>query len=228
VVVRIPDVLDRQSLAMLRALLEHDAGAWVDGRATAGHQGAKVKRNVQVDEHSALARKAGDLVVAALERNALFISAALPHRVYPPLFNRYEGGMQFGDHVDGAVRLVPGTGAKLRTDLAATLFISDSAEYDGGELVIDDTYGTHATKLPAGHMMVYPADSRHRVTAVTRGVRIASVLWVQSLVRDDVRRRLLFDLDTAIQRLTIGGADDSARLQLAGCYHNLLRMWAET
>jgi PKHD-type hydroxylase len=228
VVVRIPDVLDRQALAMLRALLEQDPGAWVDGRATAGHQGAKVKRNVQVDEHSALARKAGDLVVAALERNALFISAALPHRVYPPLFNRYEGGMQFGDHVDGAVRLVPGTSAKLRTDLAATLFISDSAEYDGGELVIDDTYGTHAAKLPAGHMIVYPADSRHRVTAVTRGVRFASVLWVQSLVRDDTRRRLLFDLDTAIQRLTTGGADDPARLQLAGCYHNLLRMWVET
>jgi PKHD-type hydroxylase len=228
VVVRIPDVLDRQALAMLRALLEQDPGAWVDGRATAGHQGAKVKRNVQVDEHSALARKAGDLVVVALERNALFISAALPHRVYPPLFNRYEGGMQFGDHVDGAVRLVPGTSAKLRTDLAATLFISDSAEYDGGELVIDDTYGTHAAKLPAGHMIVYPADSRHRVTAVTRGVRFASVLWVQSLVRDDTRRRLLFDLDTAIQRLTTGGADDSARLQLAGCYHNLLRMWVET
>lgn len=226
-VVRIPDVLDRQALAMLRALLEQDHGAWVDGRATAGHQGAKVKRNSQIDEHSALARKAGDLVVAALERNALFISAALPHRVYPPLFNRYEGGMHFGEHVDGAVRLVPGTGAKLRTDLAATLFISDSAEYDGGELVIDDTYGAHAAKLPAGHMIVYPADSRHRVTAVTRGARIASVLWVQSLVRDDTRRRLLFDLDTAIQRLMADGADDSARLQLAGCYHNLLRMWTE-
>lgn len=226
-VVAIPDVLDAQRLAALHGLLKCAGAAWVDGRATAGHQGAQVKRNAQIDEQSHVSHEAGDLVLAALERNPRFISAALPHRVYPPLFNRYEGGMHFGTHVDGAVRLVPGSPAKLRTDISATLFLSDPASYGGGELVIEGTHGSHAVKLPAGHMIVYPADSRHRVTPVTRGVRLASVFWVQSLVRDASRRRMLFDLDEAIQRLAVTGGDDGARVQLTGCYHNLLRMWVD-
>lgn len=222
----IPDVLDAQRLAVLRGMLDC-SDAWVDGRVTAGYQGAPVKRNLQIDEHSTIAREAGDVVLAALERDPRFISAALPHRVYPPLFNRYEGGMHFGNHVDGAVRLVPGSAAKLRTDISATLFLAEPADYDGGELVIDDTHGAHAVKLPAGHLIVYPADSQHRVTPVTRGVRLASFFWVQSLVRDASRRRMLFDLDMAIQRLDVTGADASARVQLVGCYHNLLRMWID-
>ena len=227
-VIAIPDVLDPRRVAAIRTALSDAGDAWVDGRVTAGHQGAHVKRNLQIDESSEVARTQGDVVVAALERNPLFISAALPHRVYPPMFNRYEHGMQFGTHVDGAVRLVPGSGAKLRTDLSATLFLTEPSDYDGGELVIDDTHGTHTVKLPAGHMIVYPADSRHRITPVSRGARIACFFWVQSLVRDGAQRRMLFDLDTAIQQLTATGADESARVRLVGCYHNLLRMWADT
>jgi PKHD-type hydroxylase len=225
--VTVPDVLDRMQLATLRRLLADATDAWIDGRATAGHQGAHVKRNLQIDERSRAAREAGDIVLAAIERNALFISAALPHRVYPPMFNRYDVGMHFGRHVDGAVRLIPGSGAKLRTDIAATLFLSEPADYDGGELLIDDTYGTHAVKLAAGHMIVYPADSRHSIAPVTRGVRLASFFFVQSLVRDGAQRRMLLDLDTAIQRLAASNADEATRVQLAGCYHNLLRMWAD-
>jgi len=227
-VIAIPDVLDPRRVAAIRTALSDAGDAWVDGRVTAGHQGAHIKRNLQIDESSEVARTQGDVVVAALERNPLFISAALPHRVYPPMFNRYEHGMQFGTHVDGAVRLVPGSGAKLRTDLSATLFLTELSDYDGGELVIDDTHGTHTVKLPAGHMIVYPADSRHRITPITRGSRIGCFFWVQSLVRDDAQRRMLFDLDTAIQQLTATGADESARVRLVGCYHNLLRMWADT
>ena len=227
-VIAIPDVLDPRRVAAIRAALDNAGDAWVDGRVTAGYQGAHVKRNLQIDETSAVARTEGDAVVAALERNPLFISAALPHRVYPPMFNRYEHGMQFGTHVDGAIRLVPGSGTKLRTDLSATLFLTDPADYDGGELVIEDTHGAHTVKLPAGHMIVYPADSRHLITPVSRGARIACFFWVQSLVRDGAQRRMLFDLDTAIQQLTATRADESARVRLVGCYHNLLRMWADT
>src|SRR6476661_2651202 len=216
-VIAIPDVLDPRRVAAIRTALSDAGDAWVDGRVTAGHQGAHIKRNLQIDESSEVARTQGDVVVAALERNPLFISAALPHRVYPPMFNRYEHGMQFGTHVDGAVRLVPGSGAKLRTDLSATLFLTEPSDYDGGELVIDDTYGTHTVKLPAGHMIVYPADSRHRITPITRGSRIGCFFWVQSLVRDDAQRRMLFDLDTAIQQLTATRADESARVRLVGC-----------
>jgi PKHD-type hydroxylase len=226
-VVAIPDMLDAKLLASLRGMLERAGPAWVDGRVTAGHQGAQVKRNLQIDESSPVARDAGDIVVAALERNPRFISAALPHRVYPPLFNRYEGGMQFGTHVDGAVRLVPGSAAKLRADISATLFLADPESYDGGELVIEDTQGSHSIKLPAGHLIVYPADSRHRITPVTRGVRLASFFWVQSLVRDASRRRLLFDLDNAIQRLAATNGDESARVARVGSYHHLLRMWVD-
>ena len=227
-VIAIPDVLDPRRVAAIRAALDDAGDAWVDGRVTAGHQGAHVKRNLQIDETSAVARTEGDAVVAALERNPLFISAALPHRVYPPMFNRYDHGMQFGTHVDGAIRLVPGSGTKLRTDLSATLFLTDPADYDGGELVIEDTHGAHTVKLPAGHMIVYPADSRHQIAPVSRGARIACFFCVQSLVRDGAQRRTLFDLDTAIQQLTATGADESARVRLVGCYHNLLRMWADT
>jgi PKHD-type hydroxylase len=224
---QIPNVLSADQLRFVRERLDTAGDAWVDGRATAGYQGAPVKRNQQIAEHSGVARELGDLILAALERHPLFISAVLPNRVYPPLFNRYEGGMRFGSHVDGAVRLLPG-GAKLRTDVSATLFLCGPDEYDGGELLIEDTYGVHRVKLPAGDMVVYPATSLHEVTPVTRGARIASFFWVQSLVRDDTRRALLFDMDTAIQRLNATDADEAARRSLIGCYHNLLRVWSET
>lgn len=224
---RIPGVLDAAQVASLHARLENAGAAWVDGRATAGHQGAQVKRNLQIAEDSALGRELGSVVLGALERNPLFISAALPNRVYPPLFNRYEGEMQFGEHVDGAIRLLPGTGVKMRTDLSATLFISAPTDYDGGELLIEDAYGVQKVKLPAGDMVLYPATSLHRVTPVTRGARLASFFWVQSMVRDDARRTLLFDLDMSIVRLTRDTPGNPALVSLTGCYHNLLRMWTE-
>lgn len=225
--VQIPQLLDTAQVATLRSRLLAAGDAWVDGRATAGHQGARVKDNRQLAEDSPLAAELGGMVLAALERNALFISAALPARVYPPLFNRYEGGMAFGAHVDGAVRLVPGTGMKIRTDLSATLFLSAPEDYDGGELQIEDTYGMHGVKLPAGSAVLYPASSLHRVTPVTRGSRLASFFWIQSMVRDDGRRALLFDLDMAIVRLTRDVPGHDALVSLTGTYHNLLRMWSE-
>ena len=224
----IPEVLTAEQVGFVRRRLDAADTTWVDGRVTAGHQGAQVKRNQQIDETADVARELGDLVLGALERNPLFISAVLPHSVYPPLFNRYQGGMHFGGHVDGAVRLVPRSGAKIRTDVSATLFLSSPEDYDGGELLVEDTYGAQSVKLPAGHLIVYPAGSLHRVAPVTRGARVASFFWVQSLVRDDGQRRMLFELDNAIQRLTATAADEAARVQLVGCYHNLLRMWSET
>jgi PKHD-type hydroxylase len=227
---QIPKVLDAAQLDAIRARLDAAGEAWVDGRATAGHQGTPVKSNLQLAENSAAARELGDLVLAALERNPLFISAALPSRVYPPMFNRYENGMRFGSHVDGAVRLLPGTGVKFRTDVSATLFLAPPQDYDGGELLIEDSYGVQRVKLPAGDLVLYPAGSLHRVEPVTRGARLASFLWVQSMVRDDARRALLFDLDMAIVRLTrdsANAAGNPALVSLTGCYHNLLRMWAE-
>lgn len=225
--VRIPGVLSAEQVRTIRSRLDAAGDAWVDGRVTAGHQGAQVKRNLQIAEHTPLARELGDLVLGALERNPLFISAVLPARVYPPMFNRYQEGMTFGSHVDGAVRLVPGSGVKIRTDVSATLFLSAPDEYDGGELLIEDTYGVHTAKLPAGDMIVYPATSLHRVSPVTRGMRTGCFFWAQSLVRGDEQRVLLFDLDGAIQRLNAAGADETARVHLTGCYHNLLRMWSE-
>lgn len=222
-IVQIPEVLAGEQVAAMRAALL-DA-PWVDGLATAGHQGAAVKRNRQLAEGTPLALALADQVLAALERHPLFISAALPGEVYPPMFNSYEGGETFGTHVDNAVRLLPGTGRKIRTDLSATLFLAEPDTYDGGELLIEDTFGAHAVKLPAGHLVLYPSTSLHRVEPVTRGVRLASFFWVQSLVADEGERNLLFDLDTAIQRLAQTGADEAARLQLTGCYHNLLRRW---
>ena len=223
-IVQIPQLIDAAALAHFRArLAEAD---WIDGRATAGHQGARVKHNQQLAEDAPLARALGDEVLARLERSALFISAALPNRVYPPLFNRYEPGMGFGNHVDNAVRLLPGSGIKIRTDVSATLFLSEPAEYEGGELMIEDTYGLQSAKLAAGDLLLYPATSLHRVVPVTRGARLASFFWVQSLVADDLQRRQLFDLDRAIQRLNASNADEQARLLLTGHYHNLLRLWS--
>jgi PKHD-type hydroxylase len=223
----IPGLLDAaQAKALKSELLASDA--WVDGRATAGWQGAPVKRNLQLDEGGEAAFRAQAVVLGALETHPLFISAALPNRVYPPLFNRYGEGMAFGAHVDGGVRLDPRTGAKLRTDLSATLFLSDPDEYDGGELEIADAYGVQAVKLNAGDLILYPATSLHQVTPITRGERVAAFFWVQSLVREDSRRTILFEMDQAIQALNRTGADEAARRTLVGCYHNLLREWAET
>jgi PKHD-type hydroxylase len=226
--VHIPTLLNREQLAHFRQQLDADTAPWVDGRVTAGHQGIHVKQNQQLAEGSPTAIELGNHVLAALERHPLFISAALPNRVYPPMFNRYQGGMHFGSHVDGSIRLLPGTGQKIRTDLSATLFLAPPDTYDGGELLIEDTYGTQTVKLPAGDLLLYPASSLHRVNPVTRGTRLACFFWVQSMVRDDGQRRLLFDLDTSIQRLTATGADNDAVLQLTGVYHNLLRQWAES
>ncbi|THD08332.1 Fe2+-dependent dioxygenase [Metallibacterium scheffleri] len=224
---QIPNMLTAAQVAALRVRLETADAPWVDGRATAGHTGAPVKFNQQIDERAAMARELGDVVLAALERNPLFISAALPQRVYPPLFNRYGVGMSFGAHVDGSVRLLPGSGQKIRTDLSATLFLNAPEDYDNGELQIEDTCGLQRIRLAAGDMVLYPASSLHRVTEVTRGTRMACFFWIQSMVRDDGRRTLLFDLDRAIQRLLATGADQTACVGLTGVYHNLLRQWAE-
>lgn len=222
----IPDVLTAEEVARVRAII--DAAEWVDGNATSGPQAALAKRNEQLPEGSVAAREAGTIVLTAIQRSPLFIAAALPAKVYPPLFNRYGGGQGFGTHVDNAVRQVRGTDFRVRTDLSATLFLEDPAAYDGGELTIEGTFGTQAVKLPAGHMIVYPSTSLHHVTPVTRGARVAAFFWLQSMVRDDGERTLLFQLDTAIQRLTgeHGGGDKSV-VELTGVYHNLLRRWAD-
>jgi PKHD-type hydroxylase len=200
---------------------------WVDGRVTAGHQSAGAKNNMQLPEGSPVARELSDTILAALGKNALFISAALPLRVFPPLFNRYEGGQSFGTHVDNAIRQVMDTPHRVRTDLSATLFLSSLDEYDGGELVVEDTYGVHSVKLPAGHMILYPSTSLHHVQPVTRGARIASFFWIQSMVRDDGERTLLFDLDLSIQNINRESRNGDAAVRLTGIYHNLLRRWAD-
>ncbi len=223
---QIPDVLDGEQLRHCRHLLTQ--AEWVDGRVTAGHQGVRVKNNVQLPEDSPVARAIGDCVLAALERNPRFISATLPAQVYPPLINRYGEGEFFGAHIDNAVRLLPGRAQKLRTDVSCTVFLTAPDEYVGGELLIEDTYGTHAVKLPAGHAVVYPSTSLHRVNPVQHGARIGVFFWIQSLIRDDIQRTLLFDIDTAIQRLHQTNGDEQAITRLTGSYHNLLRMWAET
>jgi PKHD-type hydroxylase len=221
----IPAVLTPAEVQSAREIL--DRADWVDGRVTAGHQSARAKNNWQVPEDHPIARQIGEGVLRALEQSPAFISAALPLKVFPPLFNRYEGGQSFGAHVDNAIRPITGTPVRIRTDLSATLFLSSPDEYDGGDLSIDDSYGVHHVKLPAGHMVLYPASSLHHVRPVTRGVRIASFFWIQSMVRDDGQRTLLFDLDLAIQRVAQTGPDQSAVLQLTNVYHNLLRRWAE-
>jgi PKHD-type hydroxylase len=221
----IPEVLSGDQVASARAQLA--SADWVDGRVTAGHQSSRVKHNLQLPEDHPAARGLGDMIVGALQRNPLFISAALPQRIFPPLFNHYEGGQSFGSHVDNAIRQITGTSFRIRTDLSATLFLSDPGEYDGGELAVEDTYGVHTVKLPAGHMVLYPSSSLHHVRPVTRGARIASFFWIQSLVRGDAERTLLFDLDTAIQSVSADAPDHPAAVQLTGVYHNLLRRWAE-
>ena len=220
----IPDVLTPEELAHVRSLL--DRAGWADGRATAGTQSAQVKRNLQLPELDLQAREAQGVVLAALDRNALFFSAALPRRIYPPLFNRYEDGMHFGNHVDNAIRTHAASGQRIRTDLSATLFLADPESYEGGELVVDDTYGSHSVKLPAGHLILYPSTSLHRVEAVTRGTRLACFFWLESLVRDDAERTLLFDLDASIGRLRLDHGDEAPVVALTGVYHNLLRRWA--
>ena len=222
---QIPDVISAEQVAQARQML--DASQWVDGRVTAGHQSAMAKQNLQLPEEHPVARQLGEMILGALQRNSLFIAAALPLRVFPPLFNRHEAGQSFGNHVDNAIRQVTGTAVRIRTDLSATLFLAEPDEYDGGELLVEDTYGVHSVKLPAGHLVLYPSSSLHNVRAVTRGARIASFFWIQSMLRDDAERTLLFDLDTAIQRLTVDIPDHPAALQLTGVYHNLLRRWAD-
>jgi len=223
-VLQIPDVLTAEQVAQARRMLQ--GADWIDGRVTAGHQSAKTKNNLQLPEDHPVGRQLGDMILGALGRNALFVSAALPLRVFPPLFNCYQGGQSFGNHVDNAIRQVRGSGATIRTDLSATLFLADPDEYEGGELIVEDTFGVHSVKLPSGHMVLYPASSLHNVTPVTSGARLASFFWVQSMLRDDGERTLLFDLDTAIQRLTVDLPDHPAVVQLTAVYHNLLRRWA--
>ncbi len=221
----IPEVLSPDQTAQARLKLVQ--AEWVDGRVTAGYQSARAKNNMQVPETHPVAREIGTLILDALGKNPFFHSAALPRHVYPPIFNRYEGGQAFGTHVDGALRQIPGTPHRVRTDISATLFITGPDEYEGGELCVEDTYGVHAVKLPAGHMVLYPGTSLHHVNPVTRGMRMAAFFWIQSVVRDDGRRTLLFDLDLAIQRLNKDHPEHPSGVQLVGVYNNLLRQWAE-
>ncbi|MEK7890306.1 Fe2+-dependent dioxygenase [Burkholderia contaminans] len=222
----IPGVLTKAQVAQCRERL--DAAEWVDGNATSGTQSALAKRNRQLPEGAPAARAVGDAIQDALARHPLFFSAALPLKVFPPLFNRYEGGETFGTHVDNAIRLLRGTDFRVRSDLSATLFLEEPDTYDGGELCVEDTYGTHRAKLPAGDLVLYPASSLHHVTPVTRGERVASFFWIQSMVRDDGDRTLLFQLDTQIQALSAEkGAKDPMVISLTGIYHNLLRKWAD-
>jgi PKHD-type hydroxylase len=222
----VPSVLTPDEVTEVRALI--DAAEWVDGNVTSGAQSALAKVNLQLPETSSAAQQAGALIRDALARSPLFMSAALPHTIFPPLFNRYRGGHTFGDHVDNAIRFQRDSGVRIRTDLSATLFLAEPDAYEGGELVVEDTFGVHEVKLPAGHMILYPASSLHRVEPVTAGERVGSFFWIQSLVRDDARRTLLFDMDLAIQKLArAAGQDSPAIVSLTGSYHNLLRMWAE-
>ncbi|QWP76469.1 Fe2+-dependent dioxygenase [Lysobacter sp. K5869] len=224
----VPKVLTAEQVAHCRARL--DQAGWADGRITAGHQSAKAKDNAQLPETDPAARELGALILDALSKNSTFFSAALPQRVYPPLFNRYAGGQSFGFHVDNAIRYDRSRGGMdaVRTDLSATLFLSAPEEYDGGELVIEDTYGSHSVKLAAGDLVLYPGTSLHKVTPVTRGARIASFFWIQSLLAEDAQRRLMFELDVSIRRLNADVPDHPALVQLTGVYHNLLRRWSQT
>jgi PKHD-type hydroxylase len=223
----IPEVLAAAGVARVRELI--DSAEWEDGNATSGHQSALAKRNRQLPENSAAAREAGRLVLDALGRSPLFIAAALPLKIFPPLFNRYEGGEAFDTHVDNAIRIHQGSEFRVRSDLSATLFLEEPDAYEGGELVVEDNLGVHAEKLPAGHLLLYPASSLHRVEPVTRGARVASFFWTQSMVRDDGARTLLFDLDRSIQAIAADrGQGDVEVVRLTGIYHNLLRRWADS
>lgn len=225
----VPEVLTAAQVQEIRQAL--DTGDWTDGRNTVGEQGAKVKRNRQLPENGPLAQKLGQIVLDSLKKNVLFFSAALPLRLVPPLFNRYEGGEHYGMHVDGSVRYAPNAafpgGLALRTDLSCTLFLCEPEDYDGGELIVADTYGEHEVKLPAGDLILYPSSSLHRVEPVTRGARVCSFFWLQSMIRDDSKRTLLFELDQNIQKLRARLGDCEETVSLTGNYHNLLRLWAE-
>ncbi|HEY3754540.1 MAG TPA: Fe2+-dependent dioxygenase [Opitutaceae bacterium] len=224
--ISIPDVLAPAQLQEARAILA--AAEWVDGKTTAGHQASAAKDNRQIPPEHPAARQVGGMILGALRSHPLFLSAALPAHILPPMFNRYSGGQQFGAHVDGAIRQFPGTPHRLRADLSATLFFAGPDEYDGGELVIQDTFGTREVKLPAGHLMLYPSTSVHFVRPVTRGTRLCAFFWIQSLVRGDSDRSLLFELDRAIQQLTADQPNHPSAVPLTGVYHNLIRKWAET
>ena len=221
----IPDVLTPEQVQFVRQKLA--SAEWVDGRVTAGHQSFLAKDNLQIPEGNPIAQEIGEIILQALGQNLLFISAALPMKVFPPLFNSYSGGQSFGTHVDNAIRHVKGTSHRVRSDLSATLFFSAPEEYDGGELVIEDTYGIHTVKLPLGHMVLYPSSSLHRVRPVTRGARVSSFFWVQSMIRDDGARTLLFDLDNVTQRISAEQPNSPSSVKLTGIYHNLLRRWSE-
>ncbi len=222
----IPEVLTKAQVARCRRTMRE--AEWVDGRVTAGAQSGAVKNNMQLPEGLPAARELGDMVLDALSRCALFLSAAIPQRIFPPLFNRYGIGQSFGTHVDGAIRAIPGTPIRIRTDLSVTLFLAEPEEYDGGELTVEDKYGTHEVKLPAGDLVLYPSTSLHHVKPVTRGARVASFFWLQSMVREDSARSMLFDLDQTIQELSAErGVEDAACVRLTGIYHNLIRYWAD-
>ena len=222
----IPEVLTKAQVAELRAAI--DAADWIDGNATSGTQSALAKRNEQLPEGSAAARFAGEKILDALSHSPLFVTAALPQTVFPPLFNRYGGGQTFATHIDNSIRQSRDGSVRIRSDLSATLFLTEPEDYDGGELLVEDTYGVHEVKLAAGDLILYPASSLHQVTPVTRGVRTASFFWIQSMVREDARRALLFQMDIAIQQLAGKvGAGAPELVSLTGTYHNLLRMWAE-
>lgn len=224
--IAVPDLLSPAEVARVRTIV--DAGDWVDGNVTSGPQAALAKHNMQLAEESEAAREAGRIVLDALGRAPLFIAAALPLKIFPPLFNRYSGGQSFGTHIDNAVRIQRGSEFRVRSDLSATLFLADPESYEGGELLVEDVLGAQRVKLPAGHMLLYPASSLHRVEPVTKGERVASFFWIQSMVRDDGARSLLFDLDSAIQSIAADrGQDDPAIIRLTGIYHNLLRRWAD-
>jgi PKHD-type hydroxylase len=225
--IRIENVLTAEQVRRCREVMAQTK--WVDGRGTAGHQSAQVKQNLQLPADSSEAQDLGQMVLSALYRNALFTSAVLPKTIFPPLFNRYDadGNMHFGSHVDNAIRTDPVTGLRIRTDVSSTLFLSAPEDYDGGELVVEDTYGTHAVKLPPGDMIVYPATSVHHVTPVTRGSRVASFFWTQSMIADVTRRAMLFDLDMSIIRLSADHPEHPSVVSLTALYHNLLRQWAE-
>jgi len=224
--IALPDLLSADAVARLRAVI--DAAEWIDGNATSGHQSALAKHNEQLPEGSAAAREAGAMILDALGQSPLFFAAALPLKVFPPLFNRYGAGEAFGTHVDNAIRIQRGTEFRIRSDLSMTVFLEPPEAYEGGELVVEDHFGAQRVKLPAGHAVLYPSSSLHHVTPVTRGRRVASFFWLQSMIRDDNARRILFDLDQAVQRLTgdLGGSDRSV-IELTGVYHNLLRRWAD-
>jgi len=225
VLIEIPGLLSAEEVEVAVATLLDQP--WVDGKVTAGQRSAMAKNNRQLSEDAPVAIRLGEQILSRLSDNALFMSAALPKKIYPPLFNRYSGGEAFDWHIDNAIRGLKGVRERVRTDISATLFLADPASYDGGELVIRDTFGEHAVKLPAGHLLIYPGSSLHKINPVTRGERIASFFWIESLVREDSQRQLLLDMDVAIQRLTAQHADDHALLQLSGAYHNLLRRWSD-